>query len=205
MMMNDQPVLMLMGDSIRMRYQPMVAELLQGEARVVAPGENARFALYTLQLLDRWLKDLPAPDVIHWNNGLWDVGHSTERVPAQIPLDMYVGNLEFILRRLRATGATVVWATITPIHPPRLDKGDGWSWENGEIDRYNAAATDLMTRHAVPINDLNAVVRSNIDRYLPQGDHHVNEAGAHACASAVVESVRSYLLPVGRTVRAETR
>jgi hypothetical protein len=191
--MNEQPVLMLLGDSIRMIYQPVVTELLEGTARVVAAGENARFALYTLQSLDRWLKGLPAPDVIHWNNGLWDVGHSMERAPAQIPLDMYVGNLEFILRKLRATGATVVWATTTPIHPPHLDKGDGWSWKSDEIDRYNAAATDLMVRHAVPINDLNAVVRSDIDRYLPKGDHHINPAGGHACAKAVVEAVRPHL------------
>jgi lysophospholipase L1-like esterase len=202
--MGEQPVLMLLGDSIRMIYQPVVTDLLQGTARVVAAAENARFALYTLQSLDRWLKGLPVPDVIHWNNGLWDVGHSAERVPAQIPLDMYVGNLEFILRRLRATGATVVWATITPIHPPRVDKGDGWSWKSEEIDRYNAAATELMVRHAVPVNDLNAVVRSDLGRYLPPGDHHINEAGARACARAVVEAVRPHLFSARRVGRAET-
>lgn len=192
-----QPTLLLLGDSIRMLYQPAVTELLKGQARVVGPAENARFALYTLQSLNRWLKELPPPTVIHWNNGLWDVGHSNERCPAQIPLDMYVGNLEFILRKLRATGATVVWATITPIHPPRLDKEDGWSWVSAEIEQYNAAARDCLVRHQVPINDLHAVVRADLDRYLPQGDHHLNETGAQACARAVVKAVRPYLIRDG--------
>jgi len=184
---------MLIGDSIRMIYQPEVERLLEGRARVVGPAENARFALYTLQALDRWLQALPAPDVIHWNNGLWDVGHSTERCPAQLPLEMYVDNLEFILRKLRATGAPVIWATMTPIHPPSMSKEDGWSWRSDEIEHYNAAALELMTGHGVPVNDLHAVVQSKIDRYLPVGDHHINDEGARVCARAVVEAVEVYL------------
>lgn len=190
---HQEAVLMLVGDSIRELYQPFVRERLRGTARVVSPDENARFALYTLQSIDRWLEQLPRPDVIHWNNGLWDVGHSTRRVPSQIPLDMYIGNLALILPKLRATGAHVIWATTTPIHPPAVEKDDGWSWRHDEIDLYNAAARELMARRAVQVNDLCSVVRSDIDRCLPKGDHHINGAGAEACARAVAEAARPYL------------
>ena len=190
---SSKPCLMLIGDSIRMIYQPFVARMLAGQAEVVGPAENARFALYTLQRLSFWLEELPPSDVIHWNNGLWDVGHSTQRVPAQQPIDMYVGNLALILERLSTTGAQIIWATMTPIHPPSLRKEDGWSWKSEEIDRYNDAALELMRNNDVHINDLSRVIQSDIDRFLPPHDHHMNEAGAEACAKAVVASTYPYL------------
>lgn len=61
---SSKPCLMLIGDSIRMIYQPFVARMLAGQAEVVGPAENARFALYTLQRLSFWLEELPPPILI---------------------------------------------------------------------------------------------------------------------------------------------
>ena len=64
---------LLLGDSIRMFYQKNVAEKLGEEYNVFGPAENCRFAAYTHNTLRHWLPTFPKPDIIHWNNGLWDV------------------------------------------------------------------------------------------------------------------------------------
>ena len=42
--MSDLPRVLLLGDSIRMSYQPHVAELLAGRAVVVGPADNCQYS-----------------------------------------------------------------------------------------------------------------------------------------------------------------
>ena len=191
--MADVPKALLLGDSIRMSYQPPVAELLAGRATVVGPADNCQFSLFTLSSLDRWLAELGQPDVVHWNNGIHDAGHNPNRSPVQIPIDVYRANLEFILRRLRALTPQVIWATSTPVHPQRPFRDDQWSWRNEEIDRYNEAAAELMQANAVPTTDLHRLVWENLDDYLAEDQLHLSAAGQRACAEAVAEAVSGHL------------
>ena len=66
------PKVLLLGDSIRMSYQPHVARLLSDRAEVVGPVDNCQYSLYTLSSLDRWIAALGKPDIVHWNNGIHD-------------------------------------------------------------------------------------------------------------------------------------
>lgn len=188
-----RPKVLLFGDSIRVSYQDTVAELLKDRADVVGPGENCQFSTFTLDSLDKWLGELGTPDVVHWNNGIHDCGHDPERLPVQIPLYVYVSNLRAILARLSATGAAVIWATTTPIHPDRPFRDDQWSWRNEEIDRYNKEAYGVMWARGVPINDLHALVASNYDLYLADDMLHLSEAGAKACGAAVAAAIEAAL------------
>lgn len=185
---------LLLGDSIRMSYQPLVAKALQDMTDVVGPAENGQYSLYTLSSLQRWLDQLGRPDIVHWNNGLHDVGHNPARSPVQIPLDMYRKNIEFILRRLLETEAQVIWATTTPVHPDRPFRPDQWSWRNEEINQYNYAALDIMGRYDIPVNDLHSIVMSDVDRYLSEDQLHLSEAGKEQCANAVVRIIQTYPL-----------
>jgi hypothetical protein len=169
-----------------MSYQPLVASMLAGKAEVCGPSDNCQFALFTLSSLNRWLTELGDPDIVHWNNGLHDCGHNPARYPQQIPLEMYVRNLELILHQLRQWTPHIIWATTTPVHPQRPFRDDQWSWRNEEINRYNAAARDLMCRHNIPVNDLNRLVWDNVDDYLAEDMLHLSARGQQACASAVV-------------------
>ncbi|MBI3987682.1 MAG: SGNH/GDSL hydrolase family protein [Lentisphaerae bacterium] len=187
------PRVLLLGDSIRMSYQPRVARLLEGEAEVVGPADNCQYSLFTLSSLDRWLGALGQPDIVHWNNGLHDVGHNPNRSPTQIPLAMFRANLEFILKRLRTITPRVIWATITPVHPLRPFQSTGWSWRNEEIDSYNQAARDVMDTNHVPVNDLHALVWPNLEPFLSEDRLHLSEAGQTACAQAVAQAVRGQL------------
>lgn len=189
--------LLLLGDSIRLSYQPLVAAKLSGRVNVVGPADNGRFALYTLMRLGTWLQECGTPDVIHWNNGLWDLGQCPDRRPEQIPLEDYVGNLAVILQQLRATGAKVIWRTTTPV---RADRGwrDRWLFQPDDVARYNAAATRLMQCEGVPCHDLGAIIQKDLTSFLGEDGVHLSPAGQVACAASVVEIVSPALFGAGQ-------
>ena len=54
---------LLLGDSIRMQYQPVVGQKLADIAEVSGPEENGRWSGYTLNSLRFWLPQLPSPDL----------------------------------------------------------------------------------------------------------------------------------------------
>ncbi len=185
---------MLIGDSIRNSYQPLVTETLTPDGHEVwgAPG-NSQFTLYTLASLGTWLGQFENPDVIHWNNGLHDIGHNPSRAPIQMPLDVYAGNLRFIGRLLLDSGARVVFASSTPVHPERPFRDDQWSWRNEEIDAYNDAARVVMAELEIPVNELQGIVAADVDRFLSDDQLHLSEDGKQACAEAVCRVIRDQL------------
>lgn len=188
------PKIMLLGDSIRMSYQPLVAEELAGRANVVGPRVNGRFALFTLTSIPDWIAELGRPDIIHWNNGIHDAGYNPARSPVQIPLEHYVGNLELIIRHIRSNiTEKLVFATSTPPHPRMPFTTKGWSWKQGDIELYNEAARTLMGRFNVPVNDLHALVSADPDRCLCDDQLHLSEEGKARCAKAVITSVNTFL------------
>lgn len=74
--------ILLIGDSICYGAPPnspgygvLVQEKLKGIANVYKIDDNCRFVQYTLRYLWDWVRQVDAAniDVIHWNNGLWDV------------------------------------------------------------------------------------------------------------------------------------
>lgn len=96
-------------------------------------------------------------DVIHFNHGIHDTGYRNpnsykdkdeEKFPIHIPLDQYEKNLRTIVARLKKTGATLIWARITPV----MDETPGW--KAADIDRYNAVADKVMKENGVILNDL---------------------------------------------------
>ncbi len=191
--MPDLPKVLLLGDSIRMSYQPHVARLLDGRAAVVGPAENCQYSLYTLDSLDLWLEELGRPDIVHWNNGIHDVGHNPDRDPVQFPPGQYLANLERILEQLLALTPRVIWATTTPVHPDYPLREGEWSFCNEDINRYNQAARRLMEGRGVPVNDLHALVLGDPDRFLCEDMLHLSRAGEAACAHAVAASVSPFL------------
>ncbi|MDF2835578.1 MAG: hydrolase family protein [Paenibacillus sp.] len=181
---------MLLGDSIRMHYQEKVKARLGPDYLVWAPEENGRFAKYTLNSLRFWLGQCPAPDIIHWNNGLWDTAMLYPEDGCFTPLDQYAEDMARILRVLRATGAVVVYATTTPVHPLRAHDPES-KQDNGHIELYNRHATELMRKEGVPVNDLYGVVAPHIEAFICEDRIHMTDAGSEACAEAVVHAIQS--------------
>ena len=184
---------LLLGDSIRMSYQPLVQEILATEAAVVGPAENCQYSLYSLTRLGHWLGELGTPAIVHWNNGLHDVGHNPKRAPVQMPLEVYKGNIALILQQLLDLEAQVIWATMTPVHPQRPFADTGWAWHNAEIERYNEAALEVMEEQEITVNDLHTLVGGDYERYLSADQLHLSDAGKEACAEAVANKIRTFL------------
>ncbi len=187
------PRVWLLGDSIRMSYQPLVAEALAGKAEVVGPGENGQFALHTLANLGVWYEQLGKPDIVHWNNGIHDSGHNPLRRPVQIPLDVYVMTLRLILQNLRRWTDRTIWATSTPPHPDRPFVTDTWSWRPDEFEAYHAAAMELMRSESLPINDLHDLVAADIQTNLSDDQLHLSETGNQRCADTVAKAIEKVL------------
>jgi acyl-CoA thioesterase-1 len=186
--------IMLIGDSIRKSYEPLVTDALSAEGHEVwgAPG-NSQFTLYTLASLGTWFSQSENPHVVHWNNGLHDIGHNPQRAPQQMPVEVYAGNLGFIGKFLLDTGARIVFASSTPVHPDRPFRDDQWSWRNAEIDAYNDAARAVMTELEIPVNELHGIVAADVERLLSADQLHLSDEGKQACADAVCAAIRSRL------------
>lgn len=198
------PKVLLLGDSQRGRYQPRVTQLLAGRAEVVGPSENCRFSLYTATRLPDWLKELGTPDVVHWNNGLWDLGDIETRGPSRFSAEDYLTNLRTILGMLRKTGARLIWATTTPVPRHRPRKPLGWLWPMEDILRFNAASVELMRSQNVAINDLFPLIVDDMANLLDEGMCHLSDAGVEVAARAVVAAIEREiaLLPVNRSLNA---
>lgn len=69
----DVKKVLLLGDSIRMGYEKYVKELLADECEVYFSEDNGRFAAYTLWQVNQMFKQYGHFDVVHWNNGYWDM------------------------------------------------------------------------------------------------------------------------------------
>jgi lysophospholipase L1-like esterase len=188
------PKVMLLGDSIRMSYQPLVADLLAGKAEVVGPAVNGRFSLFTLTSIPEWVGALGRPDVIHWNNGIHDAGYNPGRAPVQIPLEDYVGNVQRIVNHVRSNlTPKLIFATSTPPHPDKPFSEKGWGWKQGDIERYNEAAKQVMANLSVQVNDLHGLVSADPNRLLCDDQLHLSEEGKKLCAEAVAKCVTGML------------
>lgn len=184
---------LLLGDSIRMFYQKKVAEKLGDEYNVSGPAENCRFAAYTHNTLRHWLPTFPKPDIIHWNNGLWDVGHFYGEEECGTSMPVYLEYLERTAKILLATGAKVFFATTTPCHPKREKATEGMlsTHKNSEIEQYNKAAVELMQRLGIEVNDLYSLIIADTDNLICEDLIHPSEKGIDILSDAVCAKIRS--------------
>ena len=176
----------LLGDSIRLiGYGHRVAELLGEEYTVWQPDDNCRFASYTLRMAFEWKAQMQGADVIHWNNGLWDVcdlfGDG-----AFTPIDAYCDLMVRIARVLKTYGKTVIFATTTPTHP------DMWGHDRTRLNSYNAAVTAALRAEGIIINDLHATIAADIDKYIVSDYLHLSEEGIEVAAKQVAECIKQY-------------
>jgi len=196
----DIPKVLIIGDSISLGYTPIVADILKGQVEVKhckggrKVGSNAGATDRGIEYLDLYIGD-EKWDVIHFNWGLWDICYrhpgakpygNRDKVNGAIstPLDQYVKNIEQLVIRLKKTGAKLIWASTT-----RVPKGEAGRFVGDEI-KYNQAASYIMKRYGVEINDLHAL-SSSFDASLSKlsGDVHYKQAGSTKLARQVAASI----------------
>ena len=203
--------LLLLGDSIRMGYDSFVQEKLAGRMNVYFAEDNGRFAQYTLRTLSDWKGKLSLPeiDVVHWNNGLWDVLHMNANSagsdgeaegetisPSNVsqeyrfdkdpltPPDMYRYMIGRVLTRIRQLfpNATVIFATTTPV----IEEQASWSYRsNAEIETYNQIAREVLTPRGVLINELGDFATKECAA-LHRDWVHYNDEGSGKLADEII-------------------
>ena len=173
----DLPRVLVLGDSIVNQYSTFLREKLFGRANVRTggtaydaqpdwPGVVAREVTGRERELGRPF------DVIQFNWGLhalkWAQGleysmRFKEGYGRCVPLERYGAELEKLVVELKKTGRRLAWATTTP-----ANNGS----QPDDADAYNAIAREIMGRHGIVVNDLNAfVVTHRIPQTEPRNCH----------------------------------
>ncbi len=179
----------LLGDSIRLwGYGPLVPALLGDGYAVWQPEDNGRFASYTLRMAFDHQGDMKGSDVIHWNNGMWDMCDLFGDGPFT-PLPTYVEQLKRVAGVLQTYAPAVIFATTAPPSPAM------WGHDWARIRAYNAAAIDALVPMGVRINDLYPLVANDHERMICEDLIHLTEEGSRLMAEQVAAAIRMAAQP----------
>ena len=174
--------IVLLGDSIRLiGYGKPVASRLSGEYEVWQPAENCRFAKHTLRGIWDWKDDLDGADIIHWNNGLWDVCDLYGDGPFSSE-EEFVENMVRLAKLLKKRARTVIFATITPV------RNENPYNKNSVIESFNKALVPKLRELGIVINDLYTPLATDLKRYISDDLIHLSAEGI-VLAADLVESV----------------
>jgi len=185
----------LIGDSIRMGYEPIVRRELDGLADVSGPKDNGRTSRNILDHLDEWVL-ARSFDVLHINCGLHDLARPRDTQAPAIPLDRYEQNVREILKRLldHHRAGKVIWATTTPVNEKWHHENKGFDRHEADVEAYNAAAMKVTAEFGVTVNDLNAVIaKARPAQHLTKDGVPFTAAGYELLGKAVAEFVRPFL------------
>jgi lysophospholipase L1-like esterase len=181
------PRVLIIGDSISVGYTLPVRKLLAGEANVLRIPTNAGTSGNGVFQMDAWLGKQKW-DVVHFNFGLHDLKRLSDGEP-QVPIAMYERYLRLFVKRLKATGAKLIWATTTPVPegpvaPTRKPE---------DVGAYNAAALRVMKENGITIDDLYAFALPRLKEIQQPVNVHFTNAGSEALAAQVAASIRKAL------------
>lgn len=190
-------LVILLGDSIRMGYEPYVVKELSDAAEVWAPKENGAHTANLLVQLSTWVLPKNAA-VIHVNAGLHDLKtiHYDTRENV-VPLKHYRDNVETLLRTMHErTKAKLIWATTTMVNDAGSQKAREKNREfrryHADVVAYNREAVKVCRKLGVPVNDLYALSQHNATQQMPDGVHFAPE-GYRILGAQVATRIREAL------------
>jgi len=201
------PVVILLGDSIRMNYQQTVMDELKGKATVWSPKENCRHTEFVLEQLETWVKGRDA-SVVHINVGLHDMFLSSSTGQPRHSLGVYEANLRAIFAKLKVlTDAKIIFALTTPVIETRQAASEGYKRvvrREADVVKYNAKAAQIAKEVGVEFNDLHGLAtRVGTEDILRESDGiHLSKVGEEVIgkhvASVIVNALRGSTSTVGK-------
>ncbi|MCY3868337.1 MAG: SGNH/GDSL hydrolase family protein [Gemmatimonadetes bacterium] len=188
------PRVLIIGDSISIGYTVPVRELLKGKANLYRPLTNCGPTKRGVEEIENWLGD-GSWDVIHFNWGLHDIVYMTEqgeRVDPpqgqhQVRANHYEQNLDTLVKRLKQTGAKLIWCATTPV-----PEGASIRKPGDEIE-YNAIAQKVMDAHGIPTHDLYTYAMERLDDIQLPANVHFSKEGSAVLAKSVVQHISDIL------------
>lgn len=193
------PVVILLGDSIRMNYQQTVVAELNGKATVWSPKENCRHTEIVLEQLEKWVKGRNA-SVVHINVGLHDMFLSSSTRQPRHSLEVYKANLRAIFAKLQdLTDAKIVFALTTPVIESRQAASEGYKRvvrREADVVRYNAIAAQVAIEAGIEVNDVHGLSsRVGTDDILRKSDGiHLSKVGEEVIGKHVASVIENLLL-----------
>ena len=152
---------------------------MEGKANVHRILTNGGPTTNGLKNIDFWLGK-GNWDVIHFNWGLHDLKMEKDG-KHQVPIEEYEKNLRQLVMKLKGTGATLIWASTTPVpegklSPPRKSE---------DVIRYNAAAKKIMNENGVVVNDLYTFALGKLKEIQKPVNVHFSDRGSEILAEQV--------------------
>ncbi|MBG86398.1 MAG: hypothetical protein CMO80_05790 [Verrucomicrobiales bacterium] len=195
---DDRPLVVLLGDSIRMNYQQSVREALAGKAEVWSPKENCRHTFFTLENLEGWLKSR-SPDLIHINVELRDIFLNAKTDKPRHTLTAYEKNLRAMFNKLDGpTEAKVIFAIATAVDEKLQAASKSYRRvvrRNKHVRSYNAVARRVAKESKVTVNDLNAfMVNAGPEKiFRPTDGIQLSPSGCKLIGNKVARVIASKL------------
>ncbi|MFW6038890.1 MAG: SGNH/GDSL hydrolase family protein [bacterium] len=182
----------LVGDSIRMHYEPFVREALGGAFEVISTEENGGTITNVLEHLNEWVI-AHQPDVVHLNTGLHDLARSREGdgSPRTSP-QMYRQMLERVFDIIREeTDATIIWARTTPVNSAKHAAAKAFDRHETDVEAYNHIADEVAAQFKIKINDLYTfVMESGKDQLLGDDGVHFPMDACRLLGNQVARVIR---------------
>lgn len=190
--------IVLIGDSIRISYEPFVKEELAGVADVWGPEMNGGHSINILIHLHLWVAQRQ-PDVVHINCGLHDL-KTTEYGGKDnlIPIPFYRLNLERIFTIIRKqTRAELFWCTTTPVGDSQAEAAHeqykDFSRYNADVLAYNQCALEVAAQFDVKVNDLYTAVKEAGPVCATTDGVHYEEEGKKYLGRRVASFLREHV------------
>jgi hypothetical protein len=162
------PRALIIGDGLYNTPSRMASGLLKGRVEVVWKYDVSPFhSGAAIEKFDELLGDKKW-DLIHFNFGLNDLMYkdpATKSIRAMAKVaggvrvsspQVYEKNLRELVKRFKATGAKLIWASTTPI--PKDFNG---ILDAGSDIEYNKIAAKIMKENKVTINDMHAYIKES--------------------------------------------
>ncbi|BCX47491.1 hypothetical protein HAHE_13990 [Haloferula helveola] len=193
----------------RMVAQPLARELGK-DVKVEIPRNGPNDSGTAIAELDTLLGETKW-DVIYFNYGIGELFYkdpATQEIRAMsknaggvrvATPEQYGKNLDELVKRLKATGAKLLWGTTTPlVNVHSFPSYQGNLFDADSEVEYNSIAAAVMKRHGVPVVDVHAHVMAQFgpDEKHPgfaSYDKTLNQKDKSPVHEPVVRAIRSSL------------
>jgi lysophospholipase L1-like esterase len=180
----------LIGDSIRLYSEPFVRDCLPSRFRLRSPSVNCKSSHHVAAGIREWVPPGSA-DIVHINCGLHDVRHDPgQRRPVSTP-EEYLANLGRVFDHLAGTGASVIWATTTPVDEAMHGGMEAPRWHQADIVAYNRLSVDLARGFGFQVNDLHRRLSETAGGLLMPDGVHFNHAGNRLIGKLVAAAIEA--------------
>lgn len=187
---------LILGDSIQMYYQKYVKEYLGDDVELYYDEhDNGRFTNYTYWQLNQFYRLHGNFDIVHFNNGYWDMNVEAPMTTSLNEIPDYVRGLEKIVKYVQERNGTVIFATTAPIFKSGNTKDNTgidnlFLVKNEVVINYNNAAKELMKQYNVEINDLYAELLKGENYYKCDDWLHLTDEGCRVCGEQVAKVIK---------------